>query len=549
MKKFSIFVAGLLALPIAAAAQAPPAPPAPIAPAAVVAPRAPMPSVSRAVPSRVGAPAQPRPFAADALRAAPPQPPMPFDVSFDAEIARDLAEVAREMARLDMSAMSEDVRRAAQDGIQNAQERAREAQERVREAEERVRESQERIRESQDRMGMKIATTISSGSGDYDRGLSSLQQRQYDRAITSFDRAIAAKIARTDGALYWKAYAQSRIARSEDSLATLAILKRDFPQSRYLSDARVLEADVRKANGQTVDQAAMDANDEIKLYAISGIANTDPERAIPLLEGVLNGSNSLQLKKRAIYVLALSRDTRARQVLLRYAKGAGNPDLQVEAIRYLVSRRDANSSSAELKEIYQATQDKDVRRAVIDAYRGSANWFPINLNVNVDARPGTTTMVSPAVPVGVLTVKGQATSAATKAAADELWTLYQIESDADLRTQMANAFGTMGAVDRVGQIARSDKDANVRARAIRQLGGQRVDATGATLVEMYASQSDVAVRKALVNALAGQNNAEGLVAIARKESDLSLKTDIVRRLSDLAPKNKAAADYLMEVIK
>ena len=56
-------------------------------------------------------------------------------------------------------------------------------------------------------------------------------------------------------------------------------------------------------------------------------------------------------------------------------------------------------------------------------------------------------------------------------------------------------------------------------------------------------------RKAVTAALATQNNAEGLVAIARTEANLELKTDIVRKLSAMAPKNKVAADYLMEIIK
>jgi HEAT repeat protein len=426
----------------------------------------------------------------------------------------------------------------------------RDVEEEVRRVQERVREEQLRTRDTLDEVrilqgGAGKVTTLTGtpfGSSDYDRGLSSLQNRQYDRAIESFDRVIAGKATRADGALYWKAYAQGRLARTEDALATLAALRRDFPQSRYLADGRILEADVRTRAGQPVDQQAMDANDEIKLYAISGIANTDPERAIPLLEGVLSGSNSLQLKKRAIYVLALSADARAHQVLLRYAKGAGTPDLQTEAIRYLASRRDSKTTGGELKDIYQSSQDKDVRRAVIDAYRASGNWIPLNLNVE-------------AIAAGVNAVRttqprpGTASTAARSADADELWALYQEEPDADLRIQMTNVLMAMGAIDRVSQIAKTDRDTNVRQRAVRSLGGQRADRTGQALADIYNTQQDKDVRKAVISMLGNQNNAEGLVAIARKETDLSLKTEIVRRLSDLASRNKVAADYLMEVIK
>jgi hypothetical protein len=69
------------------------------------------------------------------------------------------------------------------------------------------------------------------------------------------------------------------------------------------------------------------------------------------------------------------------------------------------------------------------------------------------------------------------------------------------------------------------------------------------LVDYYASEQDVETKRQIISALAGQGNAEGLVAIARKEPTLSLKTDIVRKLSEMAPKSKVAADYLMEIIK
>ena len=207
----------------------------------------------------------------------------------------------------------------------------------------------------------------------YNNGLNALQNRQYDRAILQFDRVIVVKGTYADAATYWKAFSQARLVRTDDALATITALRRDYPQSRYLAEAKVLEADVRRLAGQRVDPQTLDANDELKLIAINGIANTDPDRAIPLLEGVLNGANTLGNKRRALFVLALSKDPRAHQILLRYAKGGGSPELQVEAIRNLVSRRDGQTSETELREIYESTQDPTIRRAVIEAYGNAGN--------------------------------------------------------------------------------------------------------------------------------------------------------------------------------
>jgi tetratricopeptide (TPR) repeat protein len=204
----------------------------------------------------------------------------------------------------------------------------------------------------------------------YTSGLDALQRHQYDEAISAFDRVAAAKGAHRDGALYWKAFAQFKQGRTAEALETIASLRRDFPRSRYLEDARVLEADVRRAAGQPVNPATIN-DDDIKLLAIQGLQQS--QEAIPLLEGVLNATNSLAVKRRALYVLALSSDPRAHALLLRYAKGGGNPDLQVEAIRYLVSRRDGTTSTSELRDIYASTEDTSVRLAIIDALASPQN--------------------------------------------------------------------------------------------------------------------------------------------------------------------------------
>ena len=51
----------------------------------------------------------------------------------------------------------------------------------------------------------------------------------------------------------------------------------------------------------------------------------------------------------------------------------------------------------------------------------------------------------------------------------------------------------------------------------------------------------------MINALFVQNNAESLVAIARKETDPALKREMVSKLS-LMTKSKVAMDYLMEIL-
>lgn len=473
----------MLGLPLSAAAQTtPPTPPVP-APARPVL-RAPIVQVPRVV----IAPDLMEPFIEDAMRAA-----------------------RESLATVDLQALSEQALGQGQEALVEAR------------------------RAMEDMQGQLDVLGVRGADGDYSLGLSLLSRRQYDQAIVRFDRVVAQKSARADGALYWKAYAQYRMAKSDEALATIGQLRKEFAQSRYLADARALEADARKSAGQPVNPATLD-DDEIKLLAIQGIQNSDPERAVPLLEGVLSATNSLAVKKRALYVLALGNHPKAHQILLDYAKGAGNPDLQIEAIRYLAVGRDKQTTSADLRQIYEGTQDVSVKTAIINAYRAAGDKTALFALAGEVEAP--------------ILVRQQAISGLTSIAApQELWTLYQKETNKDLRLQMVSAFGSMQAFDQLTQVVKNEKDPDVRRRAVRSLGNLKAEKTGQMLADLYGTEQDVATRKAVISALGAQNNAEALIAIARKETSLDLKRAIVQQLSNMAPRSKVAADYLMEIIK
>lgn len=375
-------------------------------------------------------------------------------------------------------------------------------------------------------------------SGDYHNGLSHLNRRSYEQAIARFDRAIAQKGTHIDGALYWKAFAQYKLGRIDEALATLAELRRAHAKSRYLADAKVLEAEARGMSGRTLtaEQIANMDDDEIKLLAIDGIRRSNPEGAIPLLQGLLSAASSLPVKRRTLYVLALSDQPRAREILLNYAKGAGNPELQMEAIRYVAASREHPSASSDLRQIYESSDDPAVRLAVISAYRSAGDKSGLFAIASATAEP--------------VAVRRQAVSGlAGIATPQDLWALYQKEPDKELRAAIVSAFGSMGAIEQLNQVIRTEKDPEVRQRAIRVLGSRKSADTGQALVDLYGRETDTATRRSVISALAQQNNAEGLIAIARKEGSLELKREIVGRLSSMASKSKVAADYLLEIIK
>ena len=229
----------------------------------------------------------------------------------------------------------------------------------------RERERADREREQKDRELQRAQAERDRQAQLYEEGNNALYEGRWDRAVTYFTRLADLKGARADQALYWKSYAQNRLGQRADSLATIAELTNSYPSSRYIKEARALEVEVRGSTGPVGAQAQ--ADEDLKLYAINALAQSDPTQAVPLLEKLLAGTASPRLKSRALYVLAQIDTPRAREVVTSIAKGSAVPDLQSRAIQYL-GAEGGRESRATLAEIYSSSTDVDVKRRILRAF-------------------------------------------------------------------------------------------------------------------------------------------------------------------------------------
>jgi hypothetical protein len=132
-------------------------------------------------------------------------------------------------------------------------------------------------------------------------------------------------------------------------------------------------------------------------------------------------------------------------------------------------------------------------------------------------------------------------------AREELWQLYQKETTPEVKRQIMSSMFASGDTARIIDIANTEQNAELRRRAVQHLGAMGRTKTGDVLVGIYAKEKETDIKRYVINALHAQNNAESLVAIARKETDPALKKDIVSKLSVMT-RNKVAMDYLMEIL-
>lgn len=364
----------------------------------------------------------------------------------------------------------------------------------------------------------------------YENAQDALADGQWTRALERFARIVEANVARVDAAMYWTAYAQSKLGQQADALATLAELTKAYPQSRWIGDAKALDLEVRRSVGQPVRPEAQ-ADEELKLLAIQGLQHTDPAQAVPMLQKFLQGPQSPRLKERALFVLAQSNSAQARQVLAEIAKGATQPDLQRKAIQYLGVNATPDNRQL-LADIYAASTDVSVKRQILRAYMVAGDRARV-----VTAATGETSPELRQEAVRQLGVMG---------ARDELRQLYQKESDVEVKRQILQALFVAGDSTRLVELANGEPNAELRLAAVRHLGTMGAPRTGTALVTLYERDRDAAVKRAAINALFVQGNAESLVALARKETSAEMKREMVQKLSLM--KSKVATDYLMEIL-
>ncbi|MDP2390206.1 MAG: HEAT repeat domain-containing protein, partial [Acidobacteriota bacterium] len=304
----------------------------------------------------------------------------------------------------------------------------------------------------------------------YQRGQEALERRNLSRAADSFTSVIDAQNStRVDAALYWKAYALDKLNQQADALTALGQMIKTYPQSRWIADAKALELQVRQNAGQAPRPEA-ESDEELKLLAIQGLQHSAPEQAVPMLEKILQGTASPQLKARALFVLAQSNSPRARQVLTSVAKGGSNPDVQRRAIQYLGVHGSAENSAV-LAEIYAGSNDVDIKRQILRSFMVAGDKTRVLAAANTEKVPELRQEA-----VRQLGVMG---------AREELWQMYQKETTVEVKRQILQGMFVSGDSTRLIDVAKAETNPDLRLAAVRHLGTMERTKTGDVLLSIY----------------------------------------------------------------
>jgi HEAT repeat protein len=365
----------------------------------------------------------------------------------------------------------------------------------------------------------------------YEQGTKALDDGDWDGAAAAFTKVAKTNGARADAANYWLAYALNKQGRKADALALLAGFSGRFPKSSWDKDVRALELEIRQSGGARV-RPESENDEDLKLMAINSLLNTDPERAVPLLEKFLKTGSSPKLKERALFVLAQSGSPRAREILAQVARGPSDPELQEKALHYLgIFGGRANREL--LAEIYASPSSSvEVKEKILHSFMVSGERGKI-----LAAAKGEQNARLRAAAVHQLGVMG---------ARSELWQLYQGESSSEVKRSILQAMFIAGDSEHILELQRTEANPELRREMIKKLGIMGTDKTGVALVSIYRSEKDASLRRAALDGLFVQNNALALVEIARAVKDPELMREAVKMLSVMH--NREATDYLLEIL-
>jgi HEAT repeat protein len=382
--------------------------------------------------------------------------------------------------------------------------------------------------------GPMPAPKVMVGRGDsedrsYQNGTRALDAGRWDEAVGHFTSVVNQNSTRADGAMYWIAWAQNKQGNGAAALEWLARLQKTYPESRWITEARALNVEIRQRAGQPVRPENV-PDEELRLMALNSLARADEQRAVPMLEKIVNGTGSPRLKERALYVLAQNGSPEARQIIVKIARG-GNPDLQARAVQHLGAFGGAESKQA-LLDIFKSSDNLTVKRNILRSFMRAGDRDQL-LEV---AR------TEPAAELRAEAVQ----QLGNMGAQEQLTQLYSTEKTIEVRKRIVQAMFQRHNPDALVQLLKTETEPELRRSIVQNLG-QMGSAQGTTALQsLYASEKDEAVRRAVIDAFANQRNAKVLIDLSRKETDLAMKKRILERLSQM--KSAEATDYFMEIL-
>lgn len=351
----------------------------------------------------------------------------------------------------------------------------------------------------------------------YDEGQKALREQNWTAAAEQFETSIKADPDNADASMYWRAHALYKAGRKNEAERQVRNLKRKYPDSRWVNEARVLQiendgsAPVLAATG---DDPILD--EELRMFALAQLMERDPGRAVPLVLDMMNSTESESVRKNSLFILGMSDDPRAQQAIAQMVRDSNDPALQVDAI-HMLGVASNQPSYALLADLYREANSNEVRQAVIQAYIVGDQSQPLFDILKSEQNPALQTDIIHA--LGVMD------------ATADLRVLYPTLTNAENRVAALEAFSLAGDTQTLRQVLDTETDPELRKTAIRGIAMEGGKEAAALLESIYDNASFVEEKLAVLDALMMMDDAQALaLKIVRTETNPELQRSAIQAL-------------------
>jgi len=263
------------------------------------------------------------------------------------------------------------------------------------------------------------------------------------------------------------------------------------------------------ATASAAQDSGRDDAEELKIAALEALISAPPERALPLVNKVLAGDHSNEIKERALFILSQIDDEGAQATLLKFATES-NGELQSEAIRMIGIGGNSDSLN-NLKSIYESG-GPEARAAVLEAFLIAGDKQAV-FDIAVDAEGDDFEEA-----VEMLGAMG---------ARDEL---RELLSQTGPSEALIEAYMISGDIEELRRMALDDSNPTLQAQAIEAMGVVGGDDVDAMLVQIYRESQSADIRDAALEGMMISGNDAGILEIYRSTEDKATKKELLEYL-------------------
>ena len=368
---------------------------------------------------------------------------------------------------------------------------------------------------------------------------------------------------------YYEAFSRYRIGTTEELKAADRALQglqdRSAPRAKGWggdTDVNGLRTRIRGALAMRGDSGAADLVEQtarsaatscdqedlmVRVEALNALSQMDAAAAMPILRNVLDRRDEclVELRRRAVFMLARRGDADAASMLISTAKNDPNATVRADAISYL-PRMPGDGGLAALEDILRASDDERIQRAAVRAIMTSDNpRARASLKGLLERRDASETL-------RLQVLEAYSRERSTPEDAAYLRWLYPRSESERMKSAIIGALARIGGKDNQDWLAalvrNPNESAQMRSAALQRLS--RSDISVTDLGRMYDAADSRSMREQLISALAGRKEPEAtdkLIEIAKNSTDLDMRRLAINYLS--RRNDPRATKLLMELIE